>query len=93
MKCWPKRVVQRVELSEVLAFARDAIGRPHIARALLERGYVSTVEDAFRRYLVPCNVPKCYWPIRMPFRRSRRLGGVAVLAHPTTVSTRPPGIA
>ena len=42
----------------VLAFARDSIGRPHIARALLERAYADSVEDAFRRYLVPCNVPK-----------------------------------
>jgi len=76
-----------VELSEVLAFARDAIGRPHIARALLERGYVSTVEDAFRRFLVPCNVPKCYWPMQDAIQEIRRLGGVAVLAHPTTIST------
>jgi 3',5'-nucleoside bisphosphate phosphatase len=76
-----------VELSEVLAFARDAIGRPHIARALLERGYVSTVEDAFRRYLVPCNVPKLYWPMQDAIQEIRRLGGIAVLAHPTSVST------
>ena len=76
-----------VELSEVLAFARDSIGRPHIARALLERGYVSTVEDAFRRFLIPCNVPKCYWPMQDAIREIRRLGGVAVLAHPTTVSS------
>jgi predicted metal-dependent phosphoesterase TrpH len=76
-----------VDLSEVLAFARDAIGRPHIARALLDRGYASNVEDAFRRYLVPCNVPKLYWPIQDAIQEIRRLGGVAVLAHPTTVST------
>lgn len=75
-----------IDLSEVLAFARDAIGRPHIARALLERGHVSTVEDAFRRYLVPCNVPKCYWSMQDAIREIRRLGGVAVLAHPTTIS-------
>jgi predicted metal-dependent phosphoesterase TrpH len=75
-----------VGLSEVLAFARDAIGRPHIARALLDRGYVSNVEDAFRRYLVPCNVPKCYWPIDDAIHQIRHLGGVTVLAHPTTVS-------
>ncbi len=76
-----------VDLSEVLAFARDAIGRPHIARALLERGYVSNIEDAFRRYLVPCNVPKFYWPMQDAIHEIRRLGGVAVLAHPTSVST------
>jgi predicted metal-dependent phosphoesterase TrpH len=76
-----------ITLAEVLAFSRDAIGRPHIARALLERGYVSNVEDAFKRYLVPCNVPKCYWPIQDAIEEIRRLGGVSVLAHPTTVST------
>lgn len=75
-----------VELSEVVAFAKDAIGRPHIARALLERGYVSNVEDAFKRYLVPCNVPKCYWPIEDAITEIRRIGGIAVLAHPTTIS-------
>lgn len=76
-----------LELSRVLAYARDAIGRPHIARALLEKGYVSTVEDAFQRYLVPCNVPKAYWPIHDAIAGIRRVGGAAVLAHPTTVST------
>lgn len=76
-----------IALSEVLAFTRDTIGRPHIARALLERGYVSNIEDAFRRYLVPCNVPKCYWPIDDAISEIRRIGGIAVLAHPTTVST------
>lgn len=73
----------------VLAFARDAIGRPHIARALLERGYVDSVEDAFRRYLVPCNVPKSYWPMAEALAEIHRIGGVAVLAHPTSVSKDP----
>jgi predicted metal-dependent phosphoesterase TrpH len=76
-----------IDLAEVLTFTRDAIGRPHIARALLERGYVSTFEDAFRRYLVPCNVPKCYWPMNDAIQEIRRIGGITVLAHPTTIST------
>jgi predicted metal-dependent phosphoesterase TrpH len=78
---------EAIDISEVLLFARDTIGRPHIARALLERGYVSNVEDAFRRYLVPCNVPKCYWPIDDAINEIRRIGGIAVFAHPTSVST------
>jgi predicted metal-dependent phosphoesterase TrpH len=78
---------QPIALASVLAYARDAIGRPHIARALLEQGYVSSVEDAFQRYLVPCNVPKSYWPIDDAIKEIQRIGGVAVLAHPTTVST------
>ncbi len=76
----------RLNIENVLAFARGSIGRPHIARALLERGYVNTVEDAFRRYLVPCNVPKSYWPMDEAIAEIHRIGGVAVLAHPTSIS-------
>ncbi|MEI6205857.1 MAG: PHP domain-containing protein [Desulfuromonadales bacterium] len=75
-----------IDSREVLIFARDSIGRPHIARALLERGYVENVEDAFRRYLVTCNVPKSYWPIEDAIHEIHRIGGSAVLAHPTSIS-------
>lgn len=75
-----------LDRENVRAFARDSIGRPHIARALLERGYADSVEDAFRRYLVPCNVPKSYWSIDEAIAEIHRIGGVAVLAHPTSVS-------
>jgi predicted metal-dependent phosphoesterase TrpH len=75
-----------LERRNVLAFACDSIGRPHIARALLEQGYAVSVEDAFRRYLVPCNVPKSYWPIDDAIKEIHRIGGVAVLAHPTSIT-------
>lgn len=70
----------------VLSFARGSLGRPHIARALLERGYADTVEDAFRRYLVPCNVPKSYWLMADAIAAIHRIGGIAVLAHPTSIT-------
>lgn len=76
-----------IGLDEVILHAKDVIGRPHIARALLARGYVKSVEDAFRRYLITCNIPKHYWPITDALVEIRRLGGVAVLAHPTSVTT------
>jgi len=75
-----------LDRKNVLAFARDSIGRPHIARALLELGYADSVEDAFRRYLVPCNVPKSYWPMDEAIAEIHRIGGVAVLAHPTSIT-------
>ncbi|MEI6215158.1 MAG: PHP domain-containing protein [Desulfuromonadales bacterium] len=75
-----------LEQEEVRRFTRDVIGRPHIARALLERRYVRTVEEAFQRYLVPCNVPKTYWPIGDAIEEIHRIGGAAVLAHPTSVT-------
>lgn len=81
------RVEGKEELSRdrVRSFAQDSIGRPHIARALLERGYVDCMENAFRNYLVPCNVPKYYWDMDEAIAEIHRIGGVAVLAHPTSV--------
>jgi predicted metal-dependent phosphoesterase TrpH len=78
-----------LDRNNVLAYARDAVGRPHIARALLEQGYVGSVEDAFRRYLVPCNIPKTYLPMDGAISEIHRIGGVAVLAHPTSISKEP----
>ena len=79
-----------IGFEEVSMHARETIGRPHIARAMIGRGYVGSVEEAFRRYLVPCNVPKRYWPMDDAIATIRRLGGVAVLAHPTSISTLSP---
>lgn len=78
-----------LDRKSVLAFTRDSIGRPHIARALLQKGYADSMEDAFRRYLVPCNVPKSYWPMAEAIAEMHRIGGVAVLAHPTSISRDP----
>lgn len=76
-----------ISLTEVLAHAKGTLGRPHIARALLHRGYVTSVEDAFKNYLIPCDVPKKYWPIKEAIKEIKRIGGITVLAHPTSVSS------
>ena len=74
-------------IAEVEALADGVMGRPHIARALLKRGYVTGMEDAFSRYLVPCDVPKTYWPMEDALATIQRVGGVAVLAHPTSITS------
>lgn len=71
---------------EVTIHADGVMGRPHIARALLLRGYADSMEDAFSRYLVPCDVPKAYWPMEDALQTIHRIGGVAVLAHPTSIT-------
>ncbi|MEO6397007.1 MAG: PHP domain-containing protein [Tepidiformaceae bacterium] len=41
-----------VELERVLAIAGEAtVGRPHVARAMVERGFVATVQEAFDLWL------------------------------------------
>ena len=71
---------------EAAALAGGALGRPHIAQVLVAKGFAGNMQDAFNRYLVPCDVPKRYFPADEALATVRRLGGVAVLAHPTTIT-------
>jgi 3',5'-nucleoside bisphosphate phosphatase len=60
-------------------------GRPHLARALVTAGVVSTVNEAFATLLYngsPYFVPKCDTPVRAAIDMVRSAGGVAVFAHP-----------
>ena len=66
--------------------AGGTIGRPHIAQALLEAGCVDGNDAAFDRYLVPCNVPKRYFPLDQAIELIHGCGGVAVLAHPPYIT-------
>jgi 3',5'-nucleoside bisphosphate phosphatase len=75
-----------ISYQEVLALAKGALGRPHIAQVMVARGLVRNVQEAFDRYVVPCNVPKLYFPMAEALSEIRRLQGVAVLAHPTTIT-------
>ncbi len=62
-----------------------AVGRPHIAQALLEKGYVQTFREAFQKYLgyeSPAYVPKYRMRAREAVALIRRAGGVPVVAHP-----------
>jgi predicted metal-dependent phosphoesterase TrpH len=69
-----------------LAQSEDrAIGRPHIARALVDEGFVSTLEEAFDRYLglgAPAYVPRYRLPSREVLELIREAGGIPVMAHP-----------
>ncbi len=62
-----------------------ALGRPHIARALLSGGWVGSFGEAFARYLgsdAPAHVAKEPLDLARAFGVLRAAGGVPVLAHP-----------
>jgi predicted metal-dependent phosphoesterase TrpH len=59
-----------------------AFGRPHIAEYLVEKGIVSSHQEAFDKYLVKCDVPKYPLSLAEASRLVRNAGGVLVLAHP-----------
>lgn len=75
-----------IDPDAVMKLAGGTIGRPHIAQALREAGYVADNEAAFNRYLVPCNVPKRYFPVDEAIGLIQRSGGLAVLAHPPYIT-------
>jgi len=62
-----------------------SIGRLHFAKALIEDGYVSTINEAFQKYLSfgrPAYVPKFHLKPDEAIRMILRTGGIPVLAHP-----------
>jgi predicted metal-dependent phosphoesterase TrpH len=62
-----------------------AIGRPHVARALLAAGYVESVRDAFDRFISndgPAYVARARLTPEESVELIHSAGGVAVLAHP-----------
>lgn len=75
--------------AEVLQQAQGVIARPHLAQALLAKGYASSMQQAFRDFLIPCNVPKAALGPEEAVRLIAQAGGVCALAHPGTLSTDP----
>lgn len=62
-----------------------AIGRPHVARALVAEGLVESYEDAFERYIgdgKPAFVAKPLVPAAEALALLHDAGGIGVLAHP-----------
>jgi len=76
-------------MEEVKAFSRDGqICRPHFALAMVKRGYVASVEEAFERYLKkggPAYVEKFKLSPKKAVAVIREAGGLPVLAHPYTL--------
>jgi predicted metal-dependent phosphoesterase TrpH len=70
------------------------IGRPHIAAILQRKGYVSSIQEAFNKYLAPGGLAY-FDKERLAPRRAlemiRDSGGIPVLAHPVQLRTENDG--
>lgn len=65
------------------------VGRPHIAAALVRRGWAPSLREAFDLYLAagrPAYRPRLRLTAAEAVRLTREAGGAAVLAHPHTVA-------
>ncbi|WP_281891072.1 PHP domain-containing protein [Paenibacillus sp. YYML68] len=81
----------RIDMEDVYESVRhvkrrgDTIGRPHIADALVRKGYVASMAEAFDRYLAAGKAAHINPPRIAPAEAVqwiREAGGAAVLAHP-----------
>lgn len=63
----------------------DVIGRPHLAKVLVEKGYASSYKEAFSRFLAKgacCYVPLEKINVRDAATLILQAGGKPILAHP-----------
>lgn len=66
-----------------------SIGRPHIAQAMLEKGYVASVKEAFTKYISrdgPAYVERAKMTPQEAVELLLRTNGLPVLAHPLTIN-------
>ena len=75
-----------LEASEIFELVKEgSAGRPHVAQAMVHRGYVRSVKEAFDRYLKnggPATVERRKLTPEEAVAVIRRARGVPVIAHP-----------
>ncbi len=77
-----------LDYSELSDSANGLIGRPHIARMLVRQGHAGSIGQAFQKYLKKngrAYVAAAKFPVIDIIRTVKNAGGVAVLAHPTSI--------
>lgn len=81
-----KEVGINIDLCDVLNIAKNgAVGRSHIARVMMGRGYIDSIEEAFEKYIgryAFCYVEKYVYTPKDVIEIIKNVGGVSVLAHP-----------
>jgi 3',5'-nucleoside bisphosphate phosphatase len=74
-----------ITLEDAEVYGRNQVGRPHIAKVLLDKGYVSSMQEAFDRYLADdaqAAVERDEPSLEEGIQRIRDGGGIPSLAHP-----------
>lgn len=69
----------------------NSIGRPHIARAMIESGYIDNIKNGFDKYLGKgrlAYVERFKLDSKQAIEIINKIGGVAVLAHPGLIKNK-----
>ena len=78
-----------VSWERVVEMAKGSVGRPHIARAMVEAGHVDTVAEAFDRFLGDKGIARIPRPKLHPVQALEMIhtaGGIGAIAPPRTVN-------
>ncbi len=78
-----------VSWERIVELASGSVGRPHIARAMVEAGHVATIAEAFERFIGEKGIARVPRPKLHPVEALELIhqaGGVGVIAHPRTVN-------
>ena len=68
---------------------QKTIGRPHIALAMVKKGYVTNIQEAFNKYIgenKPCYAPGKSMSVEETINIIHQAKGFAVIAHPHLIS-------
>jgi len=85
-----------VSLNEAEIYGRNQVGRPHFARVLCDKGYVSNMQEAFDLYLADeaaASVERDEPSLEAGIQRISESGGMPALAHPVRLPQRGPELA
>lgn len=72
-------------MSDLPVASEGVYGRPHLARAMVAKGVVKSVNEAFARYLYdsgPIHIAKTRLTAKEGIELAKAMGGVSILAHP-----------
>lgn len=89
IECLNKKFNIPISLVDVKKFAKgESIGKPHIAAAIIEKGFARGNQEAFDRYLLDDEI-KAIDRKKLSPKESIELityaGGIAILAHPVSL--------
>lgn len=79
----------KITIEDILKESGNApIVRPHIARAVVRKGFAKDTKEVFTKYLYdngPAYQPKILYPVKKAVDLIHSAGGVAILAHPANL--------
>lgn len=81
-----------ITYEEVIDYANgDIIGRPHIARLMVKKGYGTSVKEIIETYLTrgkECFLERFKFSPKETIEMIKKQGGIAVLAHPYKIGLK-----